>query len=133
MHHILDGAGCRCACGWRGSGAHHGALPAAPHLVRPSGRGAVTVSWRVRPMVTQGRELHGPGPGCSDDRDCPAEEVAAQLRTSFCEAAVDEADRSRVVTRFKSIFQPSGQNRGERGVETVCPFFAEGLGGLARW
>ncbi|MGI5152970.1 hypothetical protein ACQEVC_42415 [Plantactinospora sp. CA-294935] len=82
---------------------------------------------------SQGRELHGPRPGCPDDRHGPAEKVAAQLRTSFCEAAVDEADRSRVVTRFKSILQPGGQDRGEHGVKTVRPSFAEGLGGLVRW
>jgi hypothetical protein len=97
-------------------------------------QGATVIAVRCGSLshAGQGRELHGPSSGCPDDRNGPAEEVATQLRTSFCEAAVDEADRSRVVTRFESILQPGGQDRGERGVKTVCPFFAEGLGGLAQ-
>jgi len=80
----------------------------------------------------QWRYLHGPSPGWPDDRNSPAEEVAAQLWATFREAAVDEVDRSRVVTRFESILEPGGQDRGERGVKTVCPFLAKGLGGLTQ-
>jgi len=82
--------------------------------------------------ASQGRQLHGPGPGCPDDRDGTAKQVAAQLRTAFREAPVDEADRSRVVSRFESSFEPSGQDRGERGMKTVFSLLAKRLDGSTR-
>ncbi|WP_433379636.1 hypothetical protein ACQPZX_13835 [Actinoplanes sp. CA-142083] len=63
-------------------------------------------------------KLDGPRPGRPDERHGPAEEVAAQLRRAFGEAAIDEANRSRVVLRFESGVEASSQDRGERGVET---------------
>ena len=79
-----------------------------------------------------GRYLHGPGPGRPDDRNGSAEQVAAHLRTTFREAAIDEANRPRVVTRFQSILQPGGEDRGKRSVKAVRPLLAKGLDGLTQ-
>jgi hypothetical protein len=80
----------------------------------------------------QGRKLHGPRPSGPDDRNGSAEKVAAQLGTAFREAAIDEVDRSRVVTRFESSLETRGQDRGEYGVKTVRLFLTKGLGRLTQ-
>ena len=101
----------------------------------PSLRSGISViALRCGPLFHVGEscQLDRPGSGCPDDSNRPAEELAAQLRRTFCEAAIDEADRSRVVTRFESLLEAGGQDRGESGVETICPFLAKSLGGFAQ-